>query len=266
MTLGQKLRQAREEAGLSQRQLAGTEMTRNMLSQLEHDTARPSMRSLCYLAGRLGKSVSYFLEDGTVTSAEQPVLLQAREKYARGAYREAMEALCAYESPEDTLLQERHLLENLCRLCLSRQARKEGRLPYAREVLSQCRDSIYWNENLQRQWQLEAYLAGVAEDAPQPDRQVLELQAELALEAEPRRAAAILDAFPRAESRWMWLRGRAYEAMGEFDQAVRCYEQAEKEQPRQVLPRLERCYEALGDYRMAYQCAVQLRQLTGSAQ
>mgnify|MGYP002509001940 CR=1 FL=1 len=79
MTLGQKLRQAREEAGLSQRQPAGTEMTRDMLSQLEHDTARPSMRSLCYLAGRLGKSVSYFLEDGTVTSLISKEEAQAHE-------------------------------------------------------------------------------------------------------------------------------------------------------------------------------------------
>ena len=35
MTLGEKIRQARLEAGLSQRQLCGGEVTRNMLSQIE---------------------------------------------------------------------------------------------------------------------------------------------------------------------------------------------------------------------------------------
>ncbi len=34
MELGKKLRQARQEAGLTQTQLCGTEITRNMLSRL----------------------------------------------------------------------------------------------------------------------------------------------------------------------------------------------------------------------------------------
>ena len=54
MELGQKLRLARQEAGLSQRQLCGEVITRNMLSQIENGTAKPSMETLRYLAGRLG--------------------------------------------------------------------------------------------------------------------------------------------------------------------------------------------------------------------
>ena len=62
MTLGEKLRQARVAAGLSQRQLCGQHMTRNQLSMLENNHAMPSLETLYYLAGQLGKSVSYFLE------------------------------------------------------------------------------------------------------------------------------------------------------------------------------------------------------------
>ena len=47
MELGEKLRLARLEAGMTQRQLCGDEITRNMLSQIENGTARPSMRSPC---------------------------------------------------------------------------------------------------------------------------------------------------------------------------------------------------------------------------
>ena len=43
MTLGEKIKQARQEAGLSQRQLCGDAITRNMLSQIENGSARPSM-------------------------------------------------------------------------------------------------------------------------------------------------------------------------------------------------------------------------------
>ena len=53
MELGEKLRQARLEAGFSQRQLCGEEITRNMLSQIEHGTAKPSMKTLQFLAARL---------------------------------------------------------------------------------------------------------------------------------------------------------------------------------------------------------------------
>lgn len=51
MTMGERLRRAREEAGLSQRQVCGDQITRNQLSQLEHDRVGPSVETLRYLAG-----------------------------------------------------------------------------------------------------------------------------------------------------------------------------------------------------------------------
>ena len=66
MELGAKIKQARLEAGLSQRQLCGDTITRNMLSLIESGRARPSMDTLSYLAGQLGKPVSYFLEEQAV--------------------------------------------------------------------------------------------------------------------------------------------------------------------------------------------------------
>ena len=54
MELGEKLKQARLDAGLSQRQLCGEEITRNMLSLIENGAAKPSMKTMQYLAARLG--------------------------------------------------------------------------------------------------------------------------------------------------------------------------------------------------------------------
>ena len=68
MELGEKIRCARQEAGLSQRQLCGSEITRNMLSLIENGSAKPSMKTLQYLAARLGKNVSFFLEETAVLS------------------------------------------------------------------------------------------------------------------------------------------------------------------------------------------------------
>ena len=46
MELGEKIRQARLDAGMSQRQLCGDEITRNMLSLIENGSAKPSMKTL----------------------------------------------------------------------------------------------------------------------------------------------------------------------------------------------------------------------------
>ena len=50
MDLGEKLKKVRLDAGLSQRQVCGERITRNMLSQIENGSARPSMDTLRYLA------------------------------------------------------------------------------------------------------------------------------------------------------------------------------------------------------------------------
>ena len=79
MELGEKLKQVRLEAGLSQRQLCGDTITRNMLSQIENGSARPSMDTLQILARRLGKPVSFFLEEQAVLLPNRTVMEQARE-------------------------------------------------------------------------------------------------------------------------------------------------------------------------------------------
>ena len=42
MTLGQKIREARQSKGMTQKELVGDYITRNMLSKIENDSAIPS--------------------------------------------------------------------------------------------------------------------------------------------------------------------------------------------------------------------------------
>ena len=74
MELGEKLRNARMDAGLTQKQLCEGLVTRNMLSQIENGSAKPSMGTLTEFAKRLGKSVSYFLEDSAVVSPNTKIM------------------------------------------------------------------------------------------------------------------------------------------------------------------------------------------------
>jgi tetratricopeptide (TPR) repeat protein len=61
--LGERVRTARRELGLSQAQLAGEELTKGFISQLESGQVRPSIRSLQLIASRLSKPLDYFLGD-----------------------------------------------------------------------------------------------------------------------------------------------------------------------------------------------------------
>ena len=140
MELGEKLRVARQEAGLSQRQLCGTVITRNMLSQIENGSARPSMATLQYLASRLGKSVGFFLEEETV-SANQSLIAHARRAYRSGAYPEAKLVLEGYLHPDETFDLEYRFLLIQCTLHMAREAIAAGKTVYARQLLKELKEA-----------------------------------------------------------------------------------------------------------------------------
>ncbi|WP_165442965.1 helix-turn-helix transcriptional regulator [Senegalia massiliensis] len=66
MTTGEKIKSLRKELKLTQSELAGKEMTKSMLSQIENNNAMPSMKNLKHLANKLGKPISYFLDENTL--------------------------------------------------------------------------------------------------------------------------------------------------------------------------------------------------------
>ena len=126
MELGQRIKQARLEAGLSQRQLAGEQMTRNMLSCLEHDKAKPSLDTLVYLSQALGKPVGYFLGEEGPQVAGWEALQEARQLYDAGDWRQCLKALT--QVPEGEVLgRECAMLRLLATLCLGEQAADQGR-------------------------------------------------------------------------------------------------------------------------------------------
>ena len=102
MDLGQKIRQAREAAGISQRQLCGDTITRNMLSRIENGLVRPSMKTLIFLAEGLGKPVSYFLDEESVTSPNVERMATARKAYTVGDWMAAVVSLAEYEAADET--------------------------------------------------------------------------------------------------------------------------------------------------------------------
>jgi transcriptional regulator with XRE-family HTH domain len=69
--LGERLREARVAAGLSQAQLGAPYFTRAHVSAIELGKIRPAMRSLEHIAQKLSKPASYFFEDAETEHARR---------------------------------------------------------------------------------------------------------------------------------------------------------------------------------------------------
>jgi transcriptional regulator with XRE-family HTH domain len=74
--LGNRLREARIAAGLSQAQLGAPYFTRAHVSAIELGKIRPGMRSLEHMAKRLGRPASFFLEDAEIGRAREERALE----------------------------------------------------------------------------------------------------------------------------------------------------------------------------------------------
>ncbi|MBQ8207327.1 MAG: helix-turn-helix transcriptional regulator [Clostridia bacterium] len=64
MNIGEKIKNLRTSKLMTQKELSGDVITRNMLSQIESGSALPSLQTLIYLANRLGVPVGYLVSDG----------------------------------------------------------------------------------------------------------------------------------------------------------------------------------------------------------
>ena len=240
MTLGEKIKSARLEAGLSQRQLCGDTVTRNMLSQIENGSARPSMDTLTYFARQLHKPISWFLEEQSQTQQQdmeqgQQLLLLVR----------------LMDQATDALTQGK----NVYAVSLLEQARQAGE------------QTPYFAGSLRREWTLMMYQArpekacDLEKELPQDHREVY-LRAQAAIDRKDYlAAAALLDGQRSNTTHWHYLRGQA--AMGQKDYALAAqhYCIAEADYPAPCARALEECYRELQDYKLAYHYACKQRDI-----
>ena len=219
MELGEKIRQARLAAGLSQRQLAGEEITRNMLSLIENGSAKPSVKTLRYLAARLDKPLGYFLEE--------------------------------WASPEQARGWE--LLNQ------AKKALEEGRDRYARNLLEEAEgtgEDFFRRKMLIAARLPGADIPGICAELPSLDEELL-VRAHGALERENYgRCRSLLEAAEDRENPgWNLLRGKLEMALGEYGTAREYLGRAEAMNPDQIFGLLEICCRELGDYKGAYEYA-----------
>lgn len=275
MELGEKLKKARLEAGLSQRELCGDRITRNMLSQIENGSARPSMDTLAFLAAGTGKPISYFLEEDAVASPNLEAVRRGREALSERRPEAAMEALRAYKEPDEIFDAEYFFLLSRASYEAARDAAAEGRIPYARSLLARCRSAaaggIYGGPVLEADI-LSAWLSR-KETAFARDMEVLEghfladggclmlLLARSFLSRGAFHAAReLLRAAPPSVERAILLgeshlREKSYAPAAENFLLAEKLAEAAGEPLTPIYEKLEICFRELEDYKMAYHYA-----------
>lgn len=264
MTLGEKLKQARLEAQLSQRQLCGDTITRNMLSQIENGSAKPSYATLQVLSRRLGKPVSYFLEDAP--SQNIGLLHQAQTLPAE----EALLLLEGYLLPDPGLDSWYWLLTAQCCIELAEKATEENRAGKAQHYLSRGKQALeqvprfaplYRRRILLTQYRLEGD-AALAEELPDNTAEQLMRGALALAQNRPEQCLSCLDAADTKPDAWCLLRADALMALEQWQAAAALLQSLETRLPEECLPRLEQCYRELKNFEKAYEYACKRRDLT----
>ena len=282
MSLGQKLRLARQKRGLTQAEAAGDRITRNMLSQIENDLASPSLPTLQYLADRLEVSVGWLTSETDGESSEQ-TLSQARPLLAAGDWAGCL-ALFSGQEVEDEAL----LIRSICAARLARLAMERERFEQAAELAGLALElngrCLYRNEGLSVD--AAAILArcriasGKGAEQAMADYRAAYKQAEYSVrhhlllaryqlakddvQAAERAIWSVSDLTDECRAEYLLLRGRIFMKKEQYESAVRYLHQAETLKPlprlleRELLSCLGGCYHALGDDARAYQYSSKL--------
>ena len=265
MELGKKLKQARLEAGLSQRQLCGERISRNMLSLIENGSAQPSMDTLRYLAQQLGKPISYFLEEQT-PFPQALCMTAAREAFAAEDWEGCLQQLKS--QPEDGGW-EQGLLTACCCLKLAKKALHQDKRPYAEALLEQAQAAISTTPyaplvhnsycllmSQARPDQAGQWAAALTDLSP-----ALLLRSFAAIQNQDfDRSAQYLQAADDHSAQWHYLMAETLFGQGDYAAAAVHYQTALPLQRHHCYSQLELCYRNLQDFEKAYFYACKLRE------
>jgi transcriptional regulator with XRE-family HTH domain len=146
MTLGEKIKQARVERHMTQKDVVGDYITRNMLSKIENGSATPSVKTLEYLAGALGLPAGYFMSESTGDELTPGSMASARANFKAGEYEGCIQVLEELDM-EGGYRDEAMLLLARAKISLSKRAMTDGRyeeaIRRAKEAIAHNEDTIY---------------------------------------------------------------------------------------------------------------------------
>ena len=128
MEIGEKIRELRLSKMMTQADLAGDQITRNMLCSIERGAALPSLPTAIYLAARLGVPVGYLLADDGDEFAYRKMtqMVNVRRSFASGDFAGCLAILSASFAAQSD--DELALIRAECEYGLGRDAFQRGQL------------------------------------------------------------------------------------------------------------------------------------------
>ena len=151
MTLGEKIRAARIEKHMTQKDLVGSYITRNMLSKIENGSATPSVKTLEYLADALGMPAGYFMSENTSDEFTPGNMVDAREQFRQGSWDGCIHILETMDM-DGGYRDEALLLLSRAKISLSKRAIEDGRYEEAirlsQEAIVHNAETLYFSAAL----------------------------------------------------------------------------------------------------------------------
>lgn len=154
-TIGERIRQLRNKRGLTQKELAGEQMTRNMLSLIETGSALPSLSNIAYLAEMLAVPVDYFFsttEEDEGRYIKLSLIDGLRQNYQNEQYSECIVQIQAM--PSSAVDDEIALIGAHAGLCIALNSASAYELKTATVHLKNAQEyvqkTIYASEDLRK--------------------------------------------------------------------------------------------------------------------
>ena len=128
MEIGEKIRSLRQSKHMTQSELAGDQITRNMLSLVENGSALPSLPTIIYLSERLGISAGMLLarEDEEAMYRKLSEMPNIKHLFSSGEYRLCCD-ICE-SLPDDQIDDELYLILAKCNFELAKENFYLGKL------------------------------------------------------------------------------------------------------------------------------------------
>lgn len=137
LSLGKKIKNLRLKKGMTQAELAGETITRNMLSQIENETAQPSVNTILELSEKLETPAEYFFSEINDADPFRKLLSidKIRKAYSSGDYGKCIYRLDRLNVSDD----ETEYLYAKAYFALARDFYRDGRWSTSEEYFRKAR-------------------------------------------------------------------------------------------------------------------------------
>ena len=136
MNIGERIRALRNAKMMTQTELAGKQITRNMLSRIENGSALPSLSTIMYLAARLGVPAGFLLaeEGDEFYYKKMNAMPNIKRAYTAGDFRICRDICMSLGGSDDEISS----LICLCSFNMAKEKFCEGKLADAVELFEEA--------------------------------------------------------------------------------------------------------------------------------